>query len=130
MVAQGPIPAAARERLTSILGQLGLSEAERQQTFTAVERKFTAYRAVQEARRALMRTVRQEGDTVKALAAYQEALKQYAREAEKIDRDLNAALHYTEKARLQAGLISLGVLGDAPAAPLSALLEGRPAEPR
>jgi hypothetical protein len=111
------LPPAARDRLLSMLQRAGLEETATEPVLRAVGEKMAAYRAVAEARDALMRDVRQQGDVTAALVAYQTAQQEYGKAVERIDRELGAAIGYTRKPRLQAALTAMGLIGQAPAPP-------------
>jgi hypothetical protein len=124
-------PAEGRERLAGMLKRLGVEEKDARHVEKAFDRKTEAYREVTEARAALVQAVaREKGDAAKPLAAYQEAQKKYAKAAEKIDRDLDAAVGYSKDPRLEAALTALGLLGAPPGPPLSAPAGGAKAAKR
>ncbi len=117
-------PPEMRQRLTMMLTRMGLSEKETEQVMQAVDKKMEAYRDLTEARMALLRAVREQGDVEKALTALQDAQKKYAEAVEKIDKELDAALGYSQKPLLKAALTAMGLIGISPAPPFSGMPMG------
>ena len=111
------IPQPMMERLQMMLNRLGVEEKSREQVIQVLGRKMDAYRALADARMALMRT---EGDdeAFRALTAYQDAQKRYQQSVERADQELESLLGYGKKPLLRARLTAMGLLGTAPAPPL------------
>jgi hypothetical protein len=119
-----------RERLMGMLERMGLEEKARETVLLHLGKRMEAYRSVQEARRALMNLGNaSEEEITRALDAYQEAQKKYTAAVEKLDNELDSAIGYRKKPRLNAALVGMGVLGVAPAAPFGPMSEP-PRDPR
>jgi hypothetical protein len=112
------LPPQLRARIGAMLGEFGVAEKQSEQVLSAIERKVAGYRALTEARAALYQSAGPEGDPAAALARYQDAVKRYTQEVEKLDREIDAAIGYSKNPRLQAALTAVGLLGATPASPV------------
>lgn len=120
---QVDLPPDMQERMDTLLSRMGLTEEIKPYILRAVWQKMEAYRAVMEARRMLMRAAQGE-DARKALEAFREAQKQYVREVEKRDAELDRAIGYSKNPALEARLTAAGLIGVAPAPPFGDIRRG------
>jgi hypothetical protein len=128
--APAELPPMLRERLQMMLGRLGMNEAETAACLRAASERMRAFAPVQQARRGLLEASRTPGAAEAALAAYQDALKGFTAAAERLDRELDAAVKFSERPDRKAALTALALIGAAPAAPLAGPLLGeRPGGP-
>jgi hypothetical protein len=116
------LPLPMQERVSGMLERMGLEEKQRTAVLLHLEKKIEANRTLMEARRALMTPGNASDEEItRTLAAYQEANKRYAQAVERLDSDLDEAIGYRKKPRLQAVLTGLGILGISPAAPFASM---------
>lgn len=110
----GPMMQQMRERTGQMLTRMGLPDKEREATLAIWDKKFAAHQPVMQAKQELMMVLRDQSNvegTVKALAAYADAVKKYTQQVDDLDKELEAAIQYSKKPQLQAALTAFGILG-------------------
>jgi hypothetical protein len=110
-----------RERMRAMLLTAGLDDKDAQQALKALEQRMEAYRPVLKARMALLQQARAGAEIAAALKSYDEAAKEYAAAAARIDGALDEAINYRQRPTVHAVLTGLGLVGNQPAPPYAEL---------